>query len=239
MAIEVPDWAAKTFGVVTGDAWPAANEDEIWELAQVWYEAADELASYVPEVAEAGNRILASGAIQGDAAVAMREAIAALTGESGQGLNDLAIGFREMGVFLHNVALTVEYTKIIILQQMAILFGQISYLIAMAPATFGASLAGVGALQTLGQITARMIVSRLVMAILSGVVLQVGLDAITQFAQMLKGSRGWDEWDTDLTSTATITGVVGGVVGLPVSMGSQALGGRIGKRLGKSGLPPG
>jgi hypothetical protein len=75
---------------------------------------------------------------------------------------------------------------------------------------------------------------QLAIAILTGEVLQLGLDAIALVAQMAEGRRGREEWDTQLTKSAAITGPVGGALG-PVM---QGLGHYPGKLLGPA-APPG
>jgi hypothetical protein len=55
-------------------------------------------------------------------------------------------------------------------------------------------------------------------AIATGEVLQVGLDAVAQLAQLVEGWREGGEWDWNLTRSAAITGVAGGVLG-PVFQG--------------------
>ncbi|HET9654605.1 MAG TPA: hypothetical protein VFP72_04585, partial [Kineosporiaceae bacterium] len=43
VGLEVPPWAAEMFHVLTGDGWPAVDEDEINDLAQLWLAAGREL----------------------------------------------------------------------------------------------------------------------------------------------------------------------------------------------------
>ena len=218
MGLGVPPWAAKMFHVVTGDAWPVADEDQIRDVAQLWFDIAAELRRFAPEVADSANYLVNSGAVSGNAQLALRNTVAIVTGDGSLTMEKLAAGFEEMGQFLHGVALQVQYMKIIVIEELIILAAEVVYLIAMIPWTFGASAAGVAALQFLGREFATRLFRQFAISIVTSEVLQVGLDAIAQLAQMGEGWRGSTEWDWDLTKSAAITGAIGGVLG-PVFQG--------------------
>jgi hypothetical protein len=232
--LEVPPWAADIFHVATGDAWPAADEDEIYRLAQLWLSAGAQLLEFAPEVTRAARYMASSGALAGDGQRALATAVAAVTGDGDLTLDKLAAGFEEMGLYLRRVAVQTQYMKIVVIEELIILAAQIAWLIAMLPWTFGASVAGIGPLQVFGRQFALAMMSELATAIGAGVVLQVGLDAIAQLAQVAEGWRtGLDE---DLFWSAVITGGFGGVLG-PVVRGlghhpAKALGRALGKAVG-------
>jgi hypothetical protein len=71
----LPGWLTWWFGVLTGDSWPAADEDLLVEVGRQWRVAGDELAELVGEVRAAGEAVLASGVLKGEAAAAMRRAV--------------------------------------------------------------------------------------------------------------------------------------------------------------------
>ena len=239
MGVEVPEWAGRMFHVVTGDAWPAADEDEVRDLAQLWFTIAAEFQRFAPEVADAADCLVGSGVVAGNAQAALRNTVGIVTGEGGLTVEKLAAGFEEMGRFLHGVALQVQYMKIIVIEELIILAAEVVYLVAMIPWTFGASAAGVGVLQVLGREFARQVLRQVAFSIATSVVLQVGLDVVAQVAQMAEGWRGSGEWDGDLTRSAAITGVVGGVLG-PVFVGlgyfpARWLGRVVGRDVGEVG----
>jgi hypothetical protein len=242
MGIEVPPWAAEMFHVVTGDAWPEADEDEIYALAQLWFSIGRELQGFAPEVTRAAKYLSDSGALAGDAQKALEAAVAVVTGDGDLTLEKLAVGFEELGEYLRQVALQTQYMKIIVLEQLVILAAQILYLIAMMPWTFGASAAGIAALQIAGRQFALAVMRQLAIAIVTGEVLQVGLDAIAQFAQMAEGWRhGFGDWDTNLTKSAAITGAIGGALGpvlqglghYPAKLLGKTLSGMLGRHAGR------
>ena len=81
MGLEVLPWAAKMFHVVTGDAWLAADEDQIRDVAQLWFDIAAEFQRFAPEVADSANYLANSGAVSGNAQVALRNTVAIVTGD--------------------------------------------------------------------------------------------------------------------------------------------------------------
>ena len=239
MGVEVPGWVGRMFQVVTGDAWPAADEDEVRDLAGLWFTIAAEFQRFAPEVADAADCLVSSGVVAGNAQAALRNTVGIVTGEGGLTVEKLAAGFEEMGRFLHGVALQVQYMKIIVIEELIILGAEVAYLVAMIPWTFGASAAGVGALQVLGREFARQVLRQVAFSIATSVVLQVGLDVVAQVAQMAEGWRGSGEWDGELTRSAAVTGVVGGVLG-PVFVGlgyfpARWLGRVVGRDVGEVG----
>ncbi|HET9658290.1 MAG TPA: hypothetical protein VFP72_23260, partial [Kineosporiaceae bacterium] len=138
---------AEMFHVLTGDGWPAVDEDVIRDLGTLWLTAGAELSRLAPEVTRSALYLADSGALAGDAQKALSQAVAVVTGDGGLTLETLAAGFEELGGFLHEVALQVQYAKIIVLEELVILAAQILYLLAMVPWTFGASAAGIAGLQ--------------------------------------------------------------------------------------------
>ena len=213
MGLEVPPWVAEMFHVLTGDGWPAADESEITDLAQLWFTIGADLMRFAPEVTQSARSLADSGALVGDSRRAITQTVAVVTGDGTLTLEKLAAGFEEMGQYLHEVALQVQYMKIIVIEELILLAGQIAYLIAMMPWTFGASAAGIATLQVFGRAFAMALMRQLVVAIAIGEVLQVGLDAIAQLAQIANGWRKSGEWGWNLTTSAAITGAVGGVLG--------------------------
>jgi hypothetical protein len=211
MGLEVPSWAAEIFHILTGDSWPAADEEVINDLATLWLEIGNELMQWAPEVTRSARYLSDSGALVGEAQKALSAAVTQVTGDGDLTLEKLAAGFDEMGSYLHQVALQTQYTKIVVLEELIILAAQIMYLIAMIPWTFGASAGGIAALQLFGRAFAIAAFRELAIAITAGEVLQIGLDATAQLAQMAEGWRG--SWDARLTKSAAITGGLSGALG--------------------------
>ncbi|HET9655132.1 MAG TPA: hypothetical protein VFP72_07245, partial [Kineosporiaceae bacterium] len=230
------------FHVLTGDGWPAVDEDEINDLAQLWLAAGQELMAVAPEVTRSARWLADSGALVGDAQKALSRSVAVVTGDGDLALEKLAAAYGELGNYLHGVAVQTQYMKIIVIEELIILAAQILYLLAMIPWTFGASAAGIAALQAFGWQFAGAVLKQLVIAVATGEVLQLGLDAIAQFAQIMERQTGHSigrtEWDKNLTASAAITGAIGGALG-PIMQGlghypTKALGNALGGILGKN-----
>ncbi|HET9654527.1 MAG TPA: hypothetical protein VFP72_04185 [Kineosporiaceae bacterium] len=230
------------FHVLTGDGWPAVDEDEINDLAQLWLAAGRELMQIAPEVTAAARWLADSGALVGDAQKALAQSVALVTGDGDLALEKLAAAYGELGNYLHGVAVQTQYMKIIVIEELIILAAQILYLLAMIPWTFGASAAGIAALQAFGWQFAGAVLKQLVIAVATGEVLQLGLDAIAQFAQIMERQTGHSigrtAWDKNLTASAAITGAIGGALG-PIMQGlghypTKALGHALGGVLGKN-----
>lgn len=230
MGLEAPPWVAEMFHVLTGDGWPAVDEDQLAALADVWFGIATELTRFAPEVRRSAEFVAGSGALAGQAQTLLQQTVDAVTGPDGVTLENVAAGFEEMGSYLRQVSLQTGYLKIMVIEELVVLAAEIAYLITMIPWTFGASAAGIAGLTALGQAFARQVLRQLAIAILVNEVLQVGMDAIAQLSQMAQGRRGIREWDTSLTKSTAITGLVGGLLG-PVF---QGLGQHPGKLLSKA-----
>ncbi|HET9656748.1 MAG TPA: hypothetical protein VFP72_15455, partial [Kineosporiaceae bacterium] len=69
------------FHVLTGDGWPAVDEDEINDLAQLWLAAGRELMQIAPEVTRSARWLADSGALVGDAAKALSQTVSLVTGD--------------------------------------------------------------------------------------------------------------------------------------------------------------
>jgi hypothetical protein len=224
------------FHVLTGDAWPAVDEDEINDLAQLWLAAGNELMQIAPEVTRSARWLADSGALVGDAQKALAAAVGVVTGDGDLALAKLAAAYEELGNYLHGVAVQTQYMKIIVIEELIILAAQILYLLAMIPWTFGASAAGIAALQVFGRQFALTLMQQLVIAVATGEVLQLGLDAIAQFAQIMERQTGHSigrtEWDKNLTKSAAITGVIGGALGPLMAVPGSYLGRGLGRVLG-------
>src|SRR5512141_3292604 len=224
------------FRVLAGEGWPAGDEDEINDLAQLWLAAGQELMAIAPEVTRTARWLADSGALVGDSAKALSQTVAVVTGDGDLALEKLAAGYVEVGDYLHGVAVQTQYMKIIVIEELIILAAQILYLLAMIPWTFGASAAGIAALQVFGENFVWTMAKQLVIAVATGEVLQLGLGAIAQFAQIMERQTGHSigrtQWDTDLTRSAAITGAVGGALGPLLAVPGSFLGKALGHALG-------
>ncbi len=216
MGMQLPEWARKMFQITTGDGWPEADEDALWALAREWAAVGGAIGTLQYQLMQPVRGVRRSD-WDGPAARAF-----ALAGEApaGRQLAGLATGSHDVSDFIHQTGVNVQYMKIIVIEELVLLAAQISQLLWLSGATFGASLAGIPGLAALGRMLARLATYRLgmwIMSLVMGEAMQLALDSIAQAAQMAAGTRR--HWEKALTANAAITGGVSGVLG-PIAQGA-------------------
>ncbi|MFD9890248.1 putative nucleotidyltransferase substrate binding domain-containing protein [Amycolatopsis sp. NPDC059027] len=205
MSLQIPSELTWLVQIVGGDAWPEGDEDKLRVLATAWEEASRELTAVQGEVDSVTAAVLS--ALQGTASEEFRKFTQAFKAQ----VPDVAVTAKQLGDLAKETALQVEYAKYMIVGTLIMLAVQIAWALANAFWTFGASTATIPAMQAAARISVQVVLKNLVMAVLFGIVFQVGMDAAIQGIQMLKGDR--TKWDTDLTKGAAIAGAIGGVIG--------------------------
>ena len=226
--MQLPEWLRTIFLITTGDGWPEADETSLWALSREWAGLSDAVDDLQVQLIEAVRAVWQNdwdGPAAEAFAVAGHEAL-----DEGGPLPALVEGSQEMAAFVHDTGVNVQYTKIIVLEELVVLAGQIAYLVSTSWWTFGSSAATAAGLAAAGRSFAVAVVRQLAAAIAAGGAIDVGMDAATQLIQIARRMRGpWDEASTEATA---IAGVVGGALG-PVAHGAgQLLGGRLGHLVG-------
>ncbi len=230
MGMQLPEWTRTLFLIASGDGWPEADEDQLWALARQWTALGDTVDALQTRVAEP-VRAMRRTDWDGPAVAAFGMARGGLTGQQ---LSGMAVGSQNVAGFVHQTGVNVQYMKIIVLEELLLLAGQIAHLLAMAGPSFGGSLAAVAGLKALGEYLARAGVTWLNAAIASLAIsegLQLGVDAIGQSVQLALHTRR--RWDFALTVDASIVGAVGGMLGPLVDRGLGAPLGMIKGRVGE------
>ncbi len=215
MGMQLPAWVRQMFLVVTGDGWPEADEDALWALARAWVGIGDTVDEQRQKLADLTLATRATRRTDWDGPAAEAYAVAGAGLGGGGPLAAMASAAYAVAAFVYGTGVNVQYMKIIVLEELVLLAAQIAQLVAAAPATGGASLPTVAALQRLGQLYARLMQSKLIQTIMVlavGEAMQLALDAFAQAAQLAAGTR--HRWDTDLTENAAIVGAIGGALGL-------------------------
>ncbi|MFJ8159290.1 hypothetical protein ACIQ9L_45135, partial [Streptomyces sp. NPDC094468] len=194
MSITLPselDWVAK---LAVGQDWPKGDEDRLNGLGQAWEGAAQRLVELAGEVDPATGGVLSS--VGGQVA----EEFSNFAQQLKSNLPDMAEAAGQVGQLGKNTALQVEYAKYMIVVQLIWLAAEIAELAFWAPEAIPALVTGVRAI-------VKMLLKRLVVSIAMGAGFMVGMDAVIQGIQFLKGDR--TSWDTN----ATVQGLEGGAVG--------------------------
>ncbi len=198
MSIELPPelgWVAK---LAVGQEWPKGDEDKLRSLGAAWDDAARQLTAISREIDPATSGVLNS--IGGEVA----DEFANFTQQLKSNIPDMAEAAGQLGDLGRNTGLQVEYAKYMIIAQLVWLAVEIAELAFWAPEAIPALVTGVRAI-------VKMLLKRLLISIATGVGFMVGMDAVIQGIQFLKGDR--TKWDTDATLQALEGGAIGGAIG--------------------------
>lgn len=226
--LELPESLAGLFHVLTGLEWPKMDTDKMYQLAQVYRDTASDLRDVVPDQLARSTQGLARS-LQAGATDPLIHAMRQFVDQDPGYLGKLADNADSIADFVRISSANAERAKWMIIGTLVELAAEIAYAIAMAPFTFGASLAELPGLYALGRVTLRHLFTTLIRSILEQAVLGAAIfgamDLIIQRIQIGQGHR--DKIDTNLTlQTAALGGVTGAVS--PVT---GVIGGGLGAKL--------
>ncbi|MFB7293101.1 WXG100-like domain-containing protein [Actinacidiphila glaucinigra] len=209
MSIKLLPELAWLADLAIGQDWPQGDEDQLYELGEIWTIAARQLISLELIIDPSARGVLNSvGGLVADEFLAFTRRLRA-------NLPAMAESAEQLGDLGRNTSLLVGYTKYMILVQLVWLAAEIAELAFWAPEVIPVLLTGVRAI-------VKMLLRRLVASIAGGAAYMVGMDMVVQAIQFLKGDR--TEWDTSLTRQSAGGGALGGAFsGAFFGMG-QALG---------------
>ncbi|MGW2525296.1 WXG100-like domain-containing protein, partial [Streptomyces sp. NPDC001617] len=186
--------------ITVGQEFPTGNEDRLAELGSVWNTTALEINQLL------GELNTATAATFESLAGAPAEQFAQFVNQLGQTLPVMALSAAQLGAMADNIALEIEYAKYMIILQLAWMAAEVAYLSATL---FGS--AAIPAVIAAGRFAIQIILRELFIAVLSSIVMQVGMDVAVQIIQFLKGDR--THWDLNATKSAFEMGALGGAVG--------------------------
>ncbi|MER7914134.1 hypothetical protein, partial [Streptomyces sp. NPDC096068] len=213
------NWIAQ---ITVGEDFPQADEDRLREVARQLAQASARLERLSAQLGPVVSRVLESmsGSAVSEFTRFMRRLHTVVPG--------LADASGELGRSASETALQIEYAKLMIIMQMIITAIEVAHLLMLAPAAVPARVAAT-------RLTVRQILRRLFLNILAGMAMELGLDAIAQTIQILRGDR--TQWDTGLTTDALVGGAVGGAVeGLVAGAAGRFLPGLSRTTLGQAGI---
>ncbi|MDA2809211.1 hypothetical protein O4J56_01055 [Nocardiopsis sp. RSe5-2] len=238
MGMQPPDELRTMFMVLTGSEWPDADEDLLWELASVYGTTADRLDVDLPQfVLRVKNKVREE--FDATAADFFDDSVNQFVGGDRNYLGEGAAAARGLRDYLDNAATQVQYAKWMIIGQLIQLAAEIAWAIAMAPFTFGASLAKIPVFQAI----TRTIIGRVLFRLISELVQQMAisqmfalaLDAIIQRIQIDQGNRA--SWDDELTEEAAKGALLDGLFGTGAAFGGSALAKKFDELLGNAAGP--
>ncbi|PWI42165.1 hypothetical protein [Streptomyces sp. ICBB 8177] len=198
MSINLPPELAWVAKLAVGQDWPDADEDKLRSLGEAWDDAARQLNEISREISP-----IATGVLQ-NISGAVADEFSSFTQQLQSNLPDMAQAAGQLGKLGKNTGVQVEYTKYMIIAQLIWLAVEIAELAFWAPEAIPAMVTGV-------RLIVRMLLKRLLTSIATGVAFMVGMDAVIQGIQFLKGDR--THWDTSSTIQALEGGAIGGAIG--------------------------
>ncbi|WP_194915200.1 hypothetical protein, partial [Catenulispora rubra] len=204
MTITIPpelDWVA---ALAVGQTWPAGDEDQLAELGDAWRDTHSQLTAINHDIAP-----MASG---------MRDALSGPTAEQfgsfvkqlNTTMPTLVDTSAQMGDMSHETAVQTQYSKLMILLQLAWMAEQ---LLEWAPTVWGAAL--VPEIEAIGELMVSQIAKRFVTSVASATAIQTGMDSAVQAFQMFV-LKDRDHWDTSSTVSAVEMGLLSGGIGAAV-----------------------
>ncbi|WP_434444123.1 toxin glutamine deamidase domain-containing protein [Lentzea sp. E54] len=213
----VPDEVRVLFQVLSGEEWPDADEDKLRALADAWENAANRLTGdLAPQLKHAVTTIRTTFHGQAERAFATRMS-PFVEGED----NYLSIAdeqFRGLAKFLRDLALDVEYVKLVSVLTIVSLIAEMAWAVAMAFWTGGASMTWLAARMAVVRYLLQTLIGRLVInfaqAMVFGIAFQVLIDALAQGIQYAMRTR--TSWNTQNTVNAVGVGALGAALAVPL-----------------------
>ena len=220
MTLELPP-ELKWLEWVVGMDWPQGDEDALWRLKDAWHTAGQDLVSLLEDGDTAYYRVLAG--VGGS----LEQAFTAYWQQYSEGddayLAKLAQICLNLADHCDQTALQIEYAKYQFIITLAFLAIQIAWMIAMGPASFGASTAGIPVAEAAAQSFIRMIATNVIRTMIFMIVQNVLTDVAVQLIQLGEGHR--TQFDASKTIQAAehgaemgaVFGLAGGLVHLPAA----------------------
>lgn len=207
MSVNLPPALSWVSYLAVGQSWPKGDEDKLLELGRAWDEAAQQLVSIVDEISPAAAGVLNN--VGGQVADEFKDFVQQLQAN----LPEMATSAKQLGDLGKNTGVQVEYSKYMILAQLIWLAAEIAQWAFFAPEAIPVMI-------TAARVAVQMILRRLLISIATGVGMMLGMDAVIQSIQMLKGDR--TKWSTQNTLQALESGAISGAIGGGIFGGAAA-----------------
>ncbi|WP_445163555.1 WXG100-like domain-containing protein [Mycobacterium sp. Dal123C01] len=157
MTLRIPE-SLQWLAYLTGSEWPKGDESAMFQIGEYWHEAAGRLKALIPELDQANRKT--DAVLTGEAGAAAQATFALLL-EGDYSVEKLVEAVAALGDLASNAGTQIEYTKLQIITSLAIAGAEISYALACAPATFGASLSWVPPIEAITIAAVRQLVAQL------------------------------------------------------------------------------
>lgn len=161
MSIDIPP-ALQWISYLAGSKWPQGDEDGLWRIGEHWKASAAEMSDLIPDLNRVRNETMS--VITGETADTAEQEFAKLF-DGDYSVDKLVEAMKALGETARQAGTQVEASKIEILVGLAMAAAEIIYAIAMAPWTFGASMAWIPPIEMLTMAAIRMLFSQLMRAL--------------------------------------------------------------------------
>ena len=238
MGIQVSDGMANLLRFLSGEDYPAADESKLFAIAQAYEEAAKAIEEAAPLLAKGANYY--SDNVSGHSKDSLVKMLRDDVLDPDDGYLTIALtSMRGQAKLLHNLALEVQYTKILIYIMLLDIIREFATGLgctATSPVALLASLAKIAryrAVLKAAQFSLKRIIARIAEAMAFSIEGQLLIDTAAQLIQMASGSRTSFDWNK--TKQAVEIGAVSALVGIPINQLGNAITKSFFKSIGKEG----
>ncbi|MDV3128456.1 DUF3626 domain-containing protein [Mycobacterium sp. 21AC1] len=161
MSIDIPP-ALQWVSYLAGSKWPQGDEDGLWRIGEHWHGSASEMSDLIPDLDRVRNETMS--VITGETASTAEQEFAKLF-DGDYSVDKLVEAMAALGETARQAGTQVEASKIEILVGLALAAAEIIYAIAMAPWTFGASMAWIPPIEALTMAAVRALFNQLLRAL--------------------------------------------------------------------------
>ena len=145
MSLDIPP-ALQWISYLAGSKWPQGDEDGLWRIGEHWHASAAEMSDLIPDLNRVRNETMS--VITGETANTAEQEFAKLF-DGDYSVDKLVEAMSALGETARQAGTQVEASKIEILVGLAMAAAEVLYAIAMAPWTFGASMAWIPAIEAI------------------------------------------------------------------------------------------
>ncbi|MDF2824805.1 MAG: alpha/beta hydrolase, partial [Mycobacterium sp.] len=161
MSIDIPP-SLQWISYLAGSKWPQGDEDGLWRIGELWKASASEMSDLIPDLSRVRQSTMS--VITGETAAIAEQEFAKLF-DGDYSVDKLVEAMKALGETAREAGTQIEASKIEILVGLAMGAVEILYALAMAPWTFGGSLAWIPVIEAFTIAAIRALFSQLMRAL--------------------------------------------------------------------------
>jgi hypothetical protein len=188
--LDAPGWMREALEWVLGVDWPDGNEKLVWDTADLWFEAAQELVEPYRSASSAATEVVAGwGGLDTTVAAAFNAAWSEVGGNDEAALAVLSSLAHGVGELTESCGCDIQAAKIETYVELGLLLIELTALGIAAACTFGAASAAAGPALFATRMAIQQIFKRLMMKLLRKT-LKEGAEEAAERVTRLAGKRG-------------------------------------------------